>query len=166
MDAQDTLFALEPLLLAQLEAKLANLTPRPKVLTAADLAGVSENQQFTPAVHLVYQGYRVVESPRADGTAARIEQDWLCIVATRSQKAIRAGDAARSEAGVLARRVCAAMMGFKPTPASKPLKIASGPNAGYSAGFQYLPLAFTAEIVLTPQRTAHEPEPKPEPENY
>lgn len=148
MDAQDTLFAMEPLLLARLKDKLAGLSPLPKVLTAADLDGVSENQQFTPAVHLVYQGYRVVESPRADGTAARVEQDWLVIVATRSQKALRAGDAARSEAGVLARRVCAALMGFKPTPTSKPLKLANGPNAGYSSGFQYLPLAFTAEIIL------------------
>jgi hypothetical protein len=147
MNLQGDFFELGPLLVARLEQRLAGLLPLPKVLTAADLAGVQENQQFTPAVHLVYQDYGVAES-RSDGTAARVTQDWLAVVATRNQRGLRSGEQARSDAGQIAMRVCAALMGFKPTPACKPMQLINAPGAGYSAGFQYLPLAFKAEITI------------------
>lgn len=146
---QQTLFALQPLLLARLADKLAGLQPAVKVLTAADVDGVAENAQFTPAVHLIYQGYSVAEN-RSDGTQARITQQWLAVVATRSQKALRGGDVARSDAGAIAAQVCSALMGYKPSAASKPMRLANAPDAAYTAGFQYLPLGFEIEMTLQP----------------
>ncbi len=151
MTPMDAFFELQPLLLDKLKAAVAGMSPKVHVLTADDLAGVVENQQFTPAVHLVYQRYKVLET-RSDGTSARLAQDWLCIVTTRSQKAIRAGDAARENAGQLACKVCGVLMGYKPLAMCKPTQIANAPDAGYSAGFQYLPLAFTTEIIFQPSK--------------
>ena len=140
--------ALEPLLVARLTEQLADLSPKVHVMSAADLAGVTEATQITPAVHVVYQGYRVTET-RLDGTVVRMEQTWLATVATRNVKNTRTGAAARAEAGLIAGRVAQALMGFKPALASKPLRLVNGPGAGFSAGFAYLPLAFEAELVLS-----------------
>lgn len=149
---QESLFDLEPLILARLNEGLVGLQPVVKVLTAADLDGVTENQQFTPAVHLIYRGYSVVESLRGDNSAARITQDWLAVVATRNQAGIRAGDKARQSGGLIAVRVCAALMGFRPAGSAKPMKLVNAPDVGYSAGFQYLPLGFEVEMILQPKK--------------
>ncbi|MEW6446327.1 MAG: DUF1834 domain-containing protein [Pseudomonadota bacterium] len=114
------------------------------VLSAADLAGVAEGSQPTPAVHVVYQGYRVIES-RPDGRAARLQQTWLVVVAVRNVRDASAGSAARSDAGLLADGVIAALMGWKLDAVNKPLKLTNAPAAGFRAGFLYVPLAFEAE---------------------
>lgn len=147
MSSHDNFLALEPLLLARLTEQLADLVPKVHVLAAVDLAGVTEATQLTPAVHVVYQGYRVVEN-KPDGRVARVEQTWLATVASRNMATLRTGSAARADAGLIAHRVRQALMGFKPAHASKPLRLAEGPGAGFNAGFQYLPLAFVAELVL------------------
>lgn len=146
----DNFLLLEDVLLAQLEAAFATPTPsgqKVKILTAADLNGVAEEHQLTPAVHLVYQGYNITE-PRHDSKAARIEQTWLTIVATTNKTNLKTGKAARSDAGHIAQRVIQALMGFKPLDVAKPLRLANAPAAGFNNGFQYLPLAFTAELVV------------------
>lgn len=156
--ALDNLLALEPLLVAHLRDRLADalptLVPKVKVLTAIDLAAVTEATQFTPAVHIVYQSYRTVED-RTDGLITRIEQTWLAVVATRNVRNLTTGEAARVDAGQIALAVCQSLMGFKAplldgktTLLSKPLRLTSAPSPGFSAGFQYLPLAFTAELVI------------------
>lgn len=140
--------ALEPLLIARLADQLADLQPKVKVISAADLAGITEDQQTTPAVQLVYRGYRVVESNHSNNSA-RIEQTWLAVVATRNARNLRTGEAARADAGVITRRVLKALMGHRPEGTSKPLRLADAPEAAYSAGYQYLPLAFVAELTVT-----------------
>lgn len=142
------LMALEPVLLTRLSEQLATLSPRVHVLVAADLEGVTEATQVTPAVHLVYQGYRVVEG-NSSGRTVRLEQTWLATVATRNMKNLRTGEAARADAGQIASQVAQALMGFKPAQASKPLRLVDGPSAGFSKGFAYLPLAFVVELVLS-----------------
>lgn len=148
MNSLDNLMVLEPQIVARLNEHLAGLSPKVHVLAAADLAGVTEATQVTPAVHVVYQNYRVVET-RSDGKTARVEQTWLAIVATKNVKDTRSGAAARAEAGVIAARVAKALMGFKAESASKPFSLAQGPGAGFSNGFAYLPLAFVAELALS-----------------
>lgn len=143
----DNLMVLEPQIMARLSEQLAGIVPKVHVLAAADLAGVTEDTQLTPAVHVVYQNYRVVES-RSDGKAARIEQTWVTVLATRNVKTTRSGSAARSEAGVIAAGVLKALMGFRAEAASKPFSLVQGPSAGFHKGFAYLPLAFVAELAL------------------
>lgn len=142
------LLVLEPELMERLRTHLGN--PAIHVLCAADLAGVTEEKQLTPAVHVVCQGYRVTES-RGDGRAARVEQTWLVVVATRNVRGLgnlKDADAARAAAGSLAALVANALMGWRPPGAAKPLRLVDGPRADYSAGHQYLPLAFAAELLL------------------
>lgn len=133
--------ALESALIERLKARLPAGT---HVLTGADLAGVAEGSQPTPAVHVIYQGYRVAEA-RPDGRAARIEQTWLAVVAVRNVRDARSGEAARNDASLLADGVIDALMGWQPPGTSSPLKITQAPRAGYFAGHLYLPLAFTTE---------------------
>ena len=147
MNAGDSLMALEGQLMARLSEQLADLGFKVHVMAAADLAGVTEATQPTPAVHVIYQGYRVVES-QSSGRVARIEQTWLATVATRNLKDLRTGSAARAHAGLIAARVVGALMGFKPAAVAKPLRLAEGPGAGFSDGHAYFPLAFVAELVL------------------
>jgi hypothetical protein len=144
----DNLMMLEPLLTARLAEQLADLSPKVHVLSAADLAGVTEATQVTPAVHVIYSSYRVTES-RSDGRAARIAQTWLCVVATKNVKATRSGVAARVDAGLIAARVCKALLGYTPPGTSKPLHLEQGPGAGFKDGYGYLPLAFVGELALS-----------------
>jgi hypothetical protein len=148
MNLAENFFTLEQLLVDRLTLELADLTPKVKILTAADLAGVSEEQQITPAIHLVYRGYRPTDV-RTDGKAARLQQTWLAVVATRNARQLRSGEAARADAGQIAQRVLRALMGYQPTGSSKPLMLTDGPEAGFNGGFQYLPLAFTAELAIS-----------------
>jgi hypothetical protein len=141
------LMMLEPLLQARLQEQLADITPKVHVLAASDLAGVTEATQVTPAVHLLYRRYSITES-RADGRAVRMEQTWLAVVATRNVRNLRSGAAARADAGLIARRVASALMGFVPALGIKPLRLTTAPDAGNSGGYQYLPLAFVTELVL------------------
>lgn len=136
-------------LVQRLHARLEAQHPAVYVLTGAELAEVVEEQQLTPAVHLVYQSYKVAES-RPDGRAIRIEQTWLAVVACRNVRSLKSGEAARDQAGALAYQVMTALVGWQPACGCKPLRLESGPAAGYSGGHQYLPLAFVAEILFKP----------------
>ncbi len=146
----DNFLQLEDELTQRLKDRLAVLRPAVHVLGAADLAGVTEEKQLTPAVHLVYDRYRPTES-RPDGRAIRIEQTWMAVVAVRNARAVKTGDAARGLAGALAAQVLLALQGWQPPSATKPLQLAPAPKAGFSAGHQYLPLAFVAETVIKTQ---------------
>jgi phage gp37-like protein len=139
--------ALEPELVARLKERLVGQIAPVHVLTSSELTDVIEEKQLTPAVHVMYQGYRPTEK-RSDGTVTRVQQVWLVVVATRNTRNLTSGGDARQEAGALAALVSSALMGFQPASASKPLMLAAAPSAAYSGGHQYLPLAFEAEIVL------------------
>ena len=67
------------------------------------------------------------------------------VAAVRNVANTKAGAAARAEAGALAARAGAALMGFRPPGVAGPLRMGPSQSAGYSAGFMYLPLAFQAE---------------------
>lgn len=139
---------LQAVLVTRLQERLGSLQPRIHVLTSPDLDGVMEEQQLTPAVHLIYQGYRVLEQ-RRDG-AVQLEQTWLAVVVCRNVSQLASGQAARNQAGKLAAQVLAALMGYQPPECSNTLALSSAPPAGYSGGHQYLPLAFTAELFFKP----------------
>lgn len=118
-----------------------------RVLSAADLDGVAEGSQPTPAVHVIYYGDRPLEV-NSNGRTARVEQTWLVVAAVRNVRGPRTGQDAREDGMALMWQVRRALMGWQPEGASTPLKLASAPRPGYSAGFQYLPTAFTVETII------------------
>ena len=115
-----------------------------RVMTSAELASVTEGNQPTPAVQINYRNYRVVET-RPDGIAARIEQQWMLVVAVKNLRQLSGGTEARSDAMELADIVAPGLMGWKAPAAAKPFKITNAPAAANGQGHYYLPLVFTTE---------------------
>lgn len=137
----------EPFIVARLKEALADLRPQVHVLTASDLALVKEESQPTPAVHVIWNGFRVKEA-RLDGRVASLDHTWLIVAAVKNVRTLKTGEAARSEAGELMARAGAALMGFRPPNVAGPMRLSPSPSAGHSAGFVYLPLAFLVESVF------------------
>ena len=134
-------------IVARLKEALSGLRPQVHVLTAADLAQVREDAQPTPAVHVVWSGFRPLES-REDGAAARLDHTWLIVSAVKNVRTVKTGQDARSQAGDLMARAGEALMGYRPPNTSGPMRLAPAPTAGFSGGFMYLPLAFLVETVF------------------
>ena len=145
VDQANNFLALEPYLVALLRQAVAGLSPAVHVLTAAELADVKQGTQKTPAVHLVYGGYRISAD---NGTSWELEHTWLAVVAVRNVAEVRSGKAARQDAGLLVSRVMFALAGARVTGAVRPLALISPPSAGYSGGYQYIPSAFKATTVF------------------
>ena len=144
-----SLTALEPLIVERLRSRLPQSGPdRVQVLTAADLANLTEASVPSPSVHVVLQRPGTVAESRGDGRVARLAQTWLAVVAVRNLRDGKSGSAARADAGVLAATVATALMGWQPEGAAAPLQLVTPPDAGYSAGYMYLPVAVSASVVL------------------
>lgn len=143
----ENFMALEGELVERLKEKLAGQVPPVHVLTSSELANVQEEMQLAPAVHVMYQGYRPLEA-RHDGSVLRVQQTWMVVAVVRNTRNLASGGDARQEAGALSIKVWSALTGFLPASAAKPLALATAPSAEFSGGHQYLPLAFTTELVL------------------
>ena len=137
--------ALEPRLVELVRQAVAGMSPAVHVLTSAELGDVKESAQRTPAVHVIYGGYRIAEDM---GSAWRLEHTWYVVAAVRNVATARSGQAARQDAGLLASQVVGAMAGAQVPGAVRPLALLSPPPARYSAGFQYIPSAFRAETIF------------------
>lgn len=145
MSDQSQWLALEPRLIERLRAVLP---AEVKLLSAADLAGVVENSQATPAVQLYHRGYRPVDE-QATGGVQQAEQTWIAVVVVRNAAGQRDGAATRESASALCDHVFAALLGFRPGPPFTALKLAQAPAAEWSrGGFGYYPLAFTTRLTV------------------
>ena len=130
-----------------LQAAVAGLSPKVHVLTAADLEGVKENAQLTPALHVISNGFRPVESSYR---AARLAHTWYVVAAVRNVAAAaqRSGAAARREAGPLLARAMCALLSERLPGTDKPVDLAPAPRGWYSGGFYYLPSAWVVETIF------------------
>lgn len=136
--------ALEPLIVERIRS---HLDPSVFVFAAPDLDGVVERSQHVPAVHVLYQGYRINDAKTA--AFVSVTQEWVTVVAVRNARDARAGQPARAEAGELAWRVIAALQQWTPPlPGAKPLRMADTLAAGFNAGYFYLPIGWTADITM------------------
>ena len=136
---------LEDGIVALLKAAVADMTPAVHVLTAAELEGVRENAQLTPALHVVSDGFRPVEGGHK---VARLAHTWYVVAAVRNAATQRSGAAARRQAGPLLARAMAALLSVQLPGTARPLELAPAPRGRYAAGFYYLPSAWTAETVF------------------
>lgn len=136
---------LELHLVELVQQAVQGMKPAVHVLTSADLADVKEGAQKTPAVHLIYGGYRVVEDL---GTAWKLAHKWYAVAAVRNVATQRSGQAARQTAGPLVSTVVGALIGANVPGATRPLTLVSPPPATYRAGHQYIPSAFEAETIF------------------
>ena len=137
--------ALEPHLLALIADAVQGMNPAVHVLSSADLADVKESAQKTPAVHLIYGGYRITDDL---GTAWSLAHIWYAVVVVRNVATQRSGQAARQSAGPLVAAVVGALVGAKVVGSTRPLTLVSPPPASYRAGHQYIPSAFEVETIF------------------
>lgn len=139
--------ALEPLLIVRLRSRIPAARA---VLSAADLADVRQATQVTPALHVLYGGYRPVEAA-GRGAVVRLVQTWYVVAVVRN---VAQGDAAqrvREDACALLDPVLAALIGWAPEHGGAhigPLQLVAAPAPLIEAGYGYFPLAFTAELHL------------------
>lgn len=138
----DNLLYLEPLIKATLRAAL---DPHVHVLSAAELAGVGESNQPTPAVHVLYRGFRVLQS---GSSTMEIEQYWLTVVAVRNARDPVTAEAARNDAGPLAIDVINALLGRDYDNCGPLAPLENPPAPGFSAGHLYLPVGWKAPITI------------------
>lgn len=141
VEQSNAFMALEPRLVALLKTALAGMSPAVHVLTAAELADVQESKQLTPAVHLVYGGYRIDQDI---GSAWRLEHTWYAVTAVRNVATVKSGAAGRQDAGVIATAVALALADARVDGAAEPLTLITPPGPSHSAPYSYLPTAVRA----------------------
>ena len=135
--------AAEQAIIARLESQLEGVT----VKTAADVDGMQEDAQKTPAVYVVYDG-DVPGETAGNERAQIVKQRWLAIVTVRNRRQIRAGSKTRENAGPILSSVIGALSGWKPDPGPfGEMQRIGALSPDYSAGFGYFPLAFELPVV-------------------
>ena len=141
LDEVNAFMALEPRLVALLKTALEGRSPAVHVLTAAELADVQEAKQHTPAVHLVYGGYRIDQDI---GSAWRLEHTWYAVTIVRNVAQVKSGAAGRQDAGAIATAVALALADARVEGTAEPLTLITPPAPSHSAPFTYLPTAVKA----------------------
>jgi phage gp37-like protein len=138
---------IESALVERLKTQLKETMPDVHVLTASELSDVEERNQPTPAVHVIYNGYRVKQN-RPDGKVTVVSQTWLTVVAVRNVRQRGKGAAAREDAIPLCQKITEELMGYHPQVAASPVTLTNAPAQGSNNGFLYVPLAFAVDTVL------------------
>ena len=136
---------IEERLVELLQAAVAGMSPKVHVLTAADLEGVKENAQLTPALHVLSNGFAPIESGYH---IARLRHTWYVVAAVRNVATQRSGAAARREAGPLLACAISALLSERLPGTDKPIELAAAPRGGGRGGFYYLPSAWTVETIF------------------
>jgi hypothetical protein len=137
----DNYLSAEQLIIDRLEAQIDGV----HVLSAADLSGVDERSQVTPAVHVVYDGDDLGDRA-GDGAAQIVRQRWLTVVATRNVRAIGSGKAAREDAGTVILQALAALAGWQPSEEHGQMVRIPGPRPAYRDGYLYVPITWHTAI--------------------
>ncbi len=149
-------FALEELIVARLEGRVAEAVEAgtwgdrkvPKVIVAADLAGVEERAQMAPALFVVFDNYNPAQEVNR-GRVQQVEQHWVIFVVTRNARGQHSGQGVRDDARPLLDLVTRALCGWEPHPDFGALYMGADTGPIYSeAGFGYFPLRFTTRCVV------------------
>jgi hypothetical protein len=132
---------------ASILARLADrLPPEVRVLSTLDLVGLTEGSQPTPAVHVVYRGYRVLEDQQ-QGRLVRLEPRWWVVAAVRSVREVRGGRGALLDGLAVEQLVRSHLMGWTPAGASTPLRLQDSPELGFAGGYGYFPQSFVTQVL-------------------
>lgn len=136
--------AAEALIIARLKDRVSV----PHVLSVAELAGVLEEKQLTPAVQVIYAG-TTPQGGDPDGAHRIAAQSWLTVVAVRNARQTgRSGTAIREQAGPIITQVLEALSGYRLGAGLRELRWMPGPAPAYSGVFGYFPLRFECEFLI------------------
>ena len=143
----DNFLSAEPLLIDRLTAELG--TEAETVGSITDMQEVEEQAQRTPAVYVIFDGYRPGEAIPS-GTAQKLIQQWLVVAAVRNVAAVHTGAEVREDAGALIAKIIPALQGHRLSPDHSLLRMASAPSAVHRDGFSYIPTAWETTVVTKP----------------
>jgi hypothetical protein len=137
--------AAEPLIIARLAERVTDAT----TLTAADLQGVAEKAQVTPAIHVIYAGDVVPGGAAVDeGNYHLIRQQWMTVIAVRSARGQRSGSGARELAGPLITGAIKALASWRPVQGLGRLRRVPAPRPTFTpGGFAYFPLQWELDVM-------------------
>lgn len=143
---------MELILKERLEVELRTETPGLFVFTAADLAGMEENNQPAPAVHVFLGSDDPIEE--TSEREQRIAQTWFVVPVVRNARNLASGDPARRDSGRLVIRVLRALQGwdmptYQGVSFSALKRVKSPLKPLYRAGYMLFPLLFKTEFVFT-----------------
>ena len=130
-----------------LEARLAAYCPAAEgnIFSTADLAGVKEARQVTPALHVVLHSFQPVAD---DGQSdSRWREIWLVIAVVKQVRQGTGARAVRYAAPELLRETIAALDGWRCPGSIGPLRAIAPPAPLITEGFGYFPLAFANQVV-------------------
>lgn len=109
-------------------------------------AGSTVPRQLPSAIVLL-DSLRVVQRPGgAYGLPINCEQDWMVAIAVRSARSD--ADATSTLAGALVPQVVAALHGWVPDGAVRPLAWRTGPRPNYGRDVSYYPMVFALQEVM------------------
>jgi hypothetical protein len=115
-----------------------------RIYSAEELAGIEEEKQTAPSVHVLYYGSEPSRSI-AGGAVQEIIHTWMTVVCVKAASQRNQGEAKRRKASELLDMVIEASIGWRPGAGHTPLQLAPSPAPAYSPGFAYFPLAFTTK---------------------
>ena len=130
-----------------LEARLAACCPSAlgNVFSTADLVGVKEARQATPALHVVLHSFQPVEDDGASDN--RWREIWLVVAVVKQVRQGTGARAVRDAAPELLRETLAALDGWRCPGTVGFVRAISPPGPVITDGFGYFPLAFTSHVV-------------------
>lgn len=130
-----------PLIVSRLKAACA-LSPD-NTFSTADLAGVKESSQVTPARHVVLHSYAPIDGVGSDRTWSEI---WLVVHVVKNVRQGAGAQVVSESAAAMIAETLAVLDGWRPPGAVRPLSSIEPPRPLISAGFGYFALAFTVEV--------------------
>lgn len=130
-----------PLIVARLKAACA-ISPD-NTFSAADLAGVKESSQVTPARHVVLHSYAPIDSVGSDRTWREI---WLVVHVVKNVRQGAGAQVVSDAAAAMIAETISVLDGWRPIGAVRNLASIEPPHPLISAGFGYFALAFTVEV--------------------
>lgn len=133
----------EQLIVERLTAKLAGLTPAPKVYTAVDLENAKNWSQLAASVFVAYNGITGVDSMKGTPSIATLSQEFYIWTVTRSASRHGNQQGTRDAADPILEAVIRALLGWKAAATVPALEMKDAPSPAYGEGFGYFPLVFS-----------------------
>lgn len=115
------------------------------VFATADLAGVKEKAQVTPALHVVLHSYRPLSDDH--GSTSRWSEIYLVVAVVKHARQNVGAEAVRNAAAPLIAETIAALNGWRCPGCIGLARAIDPPNPLITDAFGYFPLAFAVESV-------------------
>jgi hypothetical protein len=136
----DDWLAAEVLIINRLKAEVGAYVR--DVLGARELAALSESQQPSPSLHVIYDGEDLSVSSGGHGEARIVEQFWLVVVAVESASEIVTGEGERLSIGRLMSRVIRALSGHQLSADFRKMERRPAPQPAFATPWAYYPMLF------------------------